>query len=29
MIKLLALLLFTSVCVMINAQETASNEKRK
>ncbi|KAL0124690.1 hypothetical protein PUN28_006500 [Cardiocondyla obscurior] len=27
MIKILALLLFTSVCVMINAQETASNEK--
>ncbi|XP_071645742.1 uncharacterized protein [Temnothorax longispinosus] len=28
MIKILALLLFTSVCVIINAQETASNEKQ-
>ncbi|KYN45155.1 hypothetical protein ALC56_00405 [Trachymyrmex septentrionalis] len=27
MIKILALLLLTSVCVIINAQETASNEK--
>lgn len=29
MIRVLAFLVLSSICVIINAQETASNEKRK